>query len=151
MSNWFENQSFWEDTFPFMFPAERLEAAPHQVERLLGLIYFKGTHILDLCCGPGRHSVELAKKGFRVTGVDRTPFLMNKAKEKAKTENVDVEWVLEDMREFSRPNSFDLVLNLFSSFGFFETEEDNLEVLKQMHRNLKENGIAVIDTMSKEI
>src|SRR5687767_12212087 len=120
MAEWFEDESFWEDFYPTMFGEERFEAATEQVEKILALTAFQGRDVLDLCCGPGRHSVLLAKRGFRVTAVDRTPFLLDKAKERGEADDAQVEWVLQDMRDFARPNSFDLVLNLFTSFGYFD-------------------------------
>ncbi|MBV9276310.1 MAG: class I SAM-dependent methyltransferase, partial [Verrucomicrobia bacterium] len=67
---------------------------------------------------PGRHSVALARQGFQVTGVDRSPFLLGKAQERAEFEKLSIEWVREDMRAFVRANGFDLVINLFTSFGY---------------------------------
>ena len=54
MSEWFENEDFWREMYPSMFPEERLEAAEAEVEKILSLVEFSGTHILDLCCGPAR-------------------------------------------------------------------------------------------------
>ena len=115
MKEWFEDESFWMEMYPFMFPEERFKAAEEQVEKILSLVGFQGSSVLALCCGPGRHSIVLARRGFTVTGVDRTPFLLEKAKQRAKTENVNVEWILSDMRNFIRPNAYELVLNLFTS------------------------------------
>ena len=80
MTDWFDDESFWIEMYPFMFPEERFEAAQEQVEKILSLVNFQGTSILDLCCGPGRHSLILAERGFTVTGVDKTAFLLDKAK-----------------------------------------------------------------------
>jgi len=76
--------------------------------------------LLDLCCGPGRFTIPLALKGFNVTGVDRTIFLLDHAREYAARELAKVEWVESDMRRFSRPDSFDLVINMYTSFGYFD-------------------------------
>src|SRR5436190_373604 len=107
---WFENESFWRDCYGFLFPDESFRVAPEQVDRALALTGVHGGWVLDLCCGPGRHAVPLAKKGFRVTGVDRSPFLLDEAKTRAVEADVDVEFVLEDMRSFSRPSAFDVVV-----------------------------------------
>ena len=87
---WFENDDFWRDFYPFMFPDERFAAAPDEVSRILALAQCSGGSVLDLCCGPGRHSVELARRGFRVTGVDRSPFLLAKAHELAATSGASI-------------------------------------------------------------
>lgn len=151
MGDWFENESFWKAMYNSMFSEERFLQAPEEVTQFLSLVNLNGSSVLDLCCGPGRHSIALAKKGYRVTAVDLSPFLLGKAKRTAKSENIDVEWIREDMRKFSRPGAFDLIINLFTSFGYFEEEKDNEAVLSLMYRNLKEGGMVVMDTIAKEI
>jgi len=150
MKEWFEDESFWMEMYPFMFPKERFEAAEEQVEKILSLVGFQGSSVLDLCCGPGRHSIVLAKGGFTVTGVDRTSFLLEKAKQRAKTENVNVEWILSDMRNFIRPNAYELALNLFTSFGYFDSKEDDILVLDNIYNSLKPGGVFLIDVVGKE-
>src|SRR3954453_16554332 len=121
---WFEEDDFWRDLYPYMFPVERLAAAPEQVSQILALAGVSGGDVLDLCCGPGRHSVEFARQGFRVTGVDRSPYLLDRAREHAATAGTSIEFVREDMREFCRPDAFDLAVNLFTSFGYFEHQDE---------------------------
>lgn len=103
MEEWFENERFWVDLYPFLFPEEKFQTAVEEIEKIIALTGFQGKRVLDLCCGPGRHTVVLAKKGYTVTAVDRSPFLLIKAQELAQAEGVSVEWVLEDMRNFVRP------------------------------------------------
>ena len=62
---WFENDGFWRAFYPFMFSDERFAATPDEVTRILALTQFSGGSVLDLCCGPGRHSVELAYAASR--------------------------------------------------------------------------------------
>jgi SAM-dependent methyltransferase len=147
---WFEDEEFWRELYPYMFPAERIAAAAGQVEQLLALTGCNGRTVLDLCCGPGRHSVELAKLGFAVTGVDRSPFLLERARERASESGVTIEWVAEDMRRFRRPAAFDLACNIFTSFGYFETEDDDLRVLRNLHESLTAAGVLVIEILGKE-
>ena len=75
MTTWFEDESFWEKLYPFMFPDQGFEIADEQIEKLLGLVGFSGSTVLGLACGPGRHSIALAKQGLQVTGVDLSSFL----------------------------------------------------------------------------
>jgi SAM-dependent methyltransferase len=113
-----------------------------------------GTHagsVVDFGCGPGRHTVALARHGFSVTGVDRTSFLLDEARRRAAAAAVDVEWVQADMRDFVRPGAFDLALSLFTSFGFFEAHADNQRVLENARRSLKPGGKLCIDLMGKEV
>ncbi|MEE9437245.1 MAG: class I SAM-dependent methyltransferase [Candidatus Adiutricales bacterium] len=150
MSQWFEDESFWIDMYPFLFPRKRMEEADFEIEKLLNLIEFKGDSVLDLCCGPGRHAISLAKRGFSVTAVDRTSFFLEKGRQRAKSEKLDIEFVLQDMLSFKRPESFDLALNLWTSFGFFDRKEDDLIVLDNIYQSLKSGGVCLIDLFGKE-
>jgi len=137
--------------YPFLFPEKRFQTAVEEIENIIALTGFQGKRVLDLCCGPGRHTVVLAKKGYTVTAVDGTPFLLKKAQELAQAEGVSVEWVLEDMRNFIRPDSYDLVVNLFTSFGYFDEKQEDIKVLRNVYASLKSGGIFVLELMGKEI
>lgn len=147
---WFDDDSFWKDLYPFMFPEQRITAATDDVDNALRLTKPKGNAVLDLCCGPGRCSVALAKRGYLVTGVDRTKYLLDKARARARAARVKVEWVQQDMRDFVRPEAFDLVLNMFTSFGFFDDKSQDLVVLRNILTSLRPGGICLIDLMGKE-
>jgi SAM-dependent methyltransferase len=147
---WFENEDFWRDFYPYMFPPERFSAAREEISRIMGLTQCNGGSVLDLCCGPGRHAVEFAQRGFRVTGVDRSPFLLERAREHASTADATIEFVMEDMRNFVRPVTFDLACNLFTSFGYFKDEDDNLRVLRNIYQSLQETGVLVMEVIGKE-
>ena len=150
MPEWFEDQTFWNKLYPFLFTDRKLEAAEVEVLSVLELSGLEQGDVLDLACGPGRHSVTLAKQGFRVTGVDLSPFLLRKARERALAQNVDVEWVREDMRRFVRPESFDLAMSLFTSLGYFESSDDDLDVLRNIHRSLRRGGALLIELAGRE-
>jgi len=147
---WFEDERFWETTYPLIFAEEKFNIAEAEVSELTKLTGSPFHRVLDLCCGPGRHSIPLAKQGARVTAVDRSPFLLKKAKSRAELEKLDIEWVEEDMRSFVRPDEFDLAISLFTSFGYFGDEE-NLTVLRNVSRSLVPGGFFIIDIMGKEI
>ena len=149
-TSWFEDEGFWESIYPFTFPAERFAAAEAEVAELGKLGGSPFRRVLDLCCGPGRHSIPLARLGARVTAVDRSPFLLEKARSRAELEKLAIEWVQEDMRSFVRPDAFDLAINLFTSFGYFGDEE-NLTVLQNVFRSLAPGGFFIIDILGKEI
>ena len=153
MGEWFEDESFWSDFYPFMFAEERLRLGADEVAQALalaGLTAPAGKAALDLCCGPGRHAVPLAQRGLRVTGVDRTALLLDRARERARLAGVDVELVQSDMREFRRPAAYDLALSLFTSFGYFAAPEDDLLVLRNVRESLRPGGVLVMDMMGKE-
>jgi SAM-dependent methyltransferase len=147
---WYENEDFWNHLYPFMFPAERFTAAKAEVDCIIKLAQCSGGKLLDLCCGPGRHAVQFAQRGFQVTAVDRSPVLLNRAREHAAQTGAAVEWVKEDMRRFIRPATFDVACNLFTSFGYFKDEQDNLQVLRNLHHCLKDGGVLVMEMVGKE-
>jgi SAM-dependent methyltransferase len=116
---------------------------------LLGLS--PGARVLDLCYGVGRHSLEFARRGFQVTGVDRTATYLQEARRRAAEEGLGMEFVQEDMRTFVRPGAFDAVINYFTSFGYFESDEDERQVLANAHRSLRPSGVLLMEMMGKEI
>jgi D-alanine-D-alanine ligase len=103
--------------------------------------------ILDLACGQGRHSLELARRGFReVYGLDRSHFLINKAKQVSIREGLKVKFREGDARKLPyHADTFDIVMILGNSFGYFENMEDDLKVLKEVFRVLKPNGKFLLD------
>jgi SAM-dependent methyltransferase len=152
MTAWYDQEDFWETFLPTLFGQRRWEAAPAEVNGLLELASLApGAHVLDLCCGPGRHSLELARRGFRVTGVDRTALYLEAARQKAVEEGLEIELVQEDMRRFSRPGAFDAAINLFTSFGYFEDPADDLQVAKNLCTSLKPGGKLVMEMIGKEV
>jgi SAM-dependent methyltransferase len=147
---WFDDDSFWVDMYPLLFPEKRFADAFNQIDKILQLVKPRGKMVLDLCCGPGRCSIALAKRGFVVTGVDRTEFLLKKAKTRARAARVKIEWVKCDMRDFVRPEGFDLVLSMFTSFGYFDAKDADSIVLSNMFASLKSGGACLIDVVGKE-
>jgi SAM-dependent methyltransferase len=148
---WFQNESFWREGYRFMFSDDAFRIARDQVDQAITLTRTNAGRVLDLGCGPGRHAVPFALRGFHVTAVDASPFLLGKAREYAHRTSVDVDFVLADMRAFHRPNEFDLAVSLFSSFGYFADRADDRQVAAHFHGNLRPGGVALIDVMSKEL
>ena len=149
--DWFADEAFWEALYPFLFSEAARAGALADVAAIKALVGRPVTTILDLCCGPGRHSVAFAKQGSRVTGVDRSPFLLDRAREYAAQEDVDVRWVQDDMREYIEPGTFDCAVNLFTSFGYFDDPADNRRVLANVHASLVPGGVFVLDLAGKEV
>lgn len=149
---WHEDDEYWRVWTWVMFSPRRLAMAPEEVDRVIALLNLKpGAHVLDLCCGIGRHSLELARRGFVVTGVDRTEYYLDIARKATQKTGVSIELVQEDMRVFERPDSFDAAINLFTSFGYFEDPEDDRRVVANVYRSLKPGGSFLIDVMGKEV
>ena len=147
---WFDEDAFWQELYQFMFPEQRFAATPEQVGKILDLAKPTGKVALDLCCGPGRCSIALAQAGFKVTGVDRTKFLLDKARAKARAAKTKIEWIQMDMRDFIRADNFDLVLSMSTSFGYFDNKNEDLQVLRNMLTSLRPGGVFLIEVMGKE-
>jgi SAM-dependent methyltransferase len=149
---WFEDDALWEGLYPFLFSPERLAGTPAEIDQLTSLLALvPGARILDVGCGPGRHTLELARRGFAVTGVDRTKPYLERARGAAAQEKLAVELVEADMREFQRPEAFDAAISMLSSFGYFEEPADDLRVLRNIHQSLKPGGSLLIDVVGTEV
>lgn len=152
MGTWFEDEGFWERFHPILFGPERWENAAKEIDAVMELTGFpEGGHILDLCCGPGRHSLELARRGMCVTAVDRTKRYLDEARRKAAEEKLDVEFVLEDMRSFRRPETFNGAINMFTSFGYFADPDDDRRVAQNLHDSMKPGGAVIMDLIGREV
>jgi D-alanine-D-alanine ligase len=130
-----------------------IEITRMEIDIFQEILQLKGDErILDLCCGHGRHSLELARRGFKfVEGLDRSHYLIQKAKSQAKKENLPVKFREGDARKLPYPpDTFDVVMILGNSFGYFETVEDDLRVLKEVFRVLKPWGKILIDVADGE-
>ena len=105
------------------------------------------SRLLDLCCGQGRHSLELANRGFRhVTGVDRSRYLIRLARKRAKSMGLQVSFSEGDARHFRlKDSSIDCAFMMGNSFGYFEREEDDIAVLNNLKRILTSNGSLLLD------
>jgi len=151
-NEWHHQDEYWELFKPILFNQQRLSNAKAEVGKVVNLLKIQqNDRILDLCCGTGRHSLELARQGFSVVGVDRTTSFIEKAKQTAQENDLKVEFIVGDMREYCQPNGFNIVMNLFGSFGYFEDPDDDQQVVKNMYACLTSGGKFLIETMGKEI
>lgn len=139
---------FGEDYLRIYAPTltpDRTERETDQIVELLELS--PGSEILDLCCGHGRHAIALAERGYRVTGQDlSTPFL-EKAQLHADEAGVQLRLVHSDMRHIPFEEDFDAVINMFSAFGYLESEEEDQKVLVQVQKALKPGGRFLLETV----
>lgn len=150
--SWYEDDIFWEMVAPFLFDEMRWTTTPGEVDHIIELLGVNPpASILDLCCGPGRHALELARRHYTVTGVDRTAIYLKRAEEQAEKEGISIEFIQEDMRTFCRPESFDGAIMMFTSFGYFEKEDENRQVLLNVYKSLKDKGRFLMDVKGKEI
>ncbi|MFZ1320516.1 MAG: class I SAM-dependent methyltransferase [Ignavibacteria bacterium] len=125
------------------------EEAGHMIDLIQRNIDIStGAKVLDVACGAGRHSLQLAKRGFHVTGFDLSEFLINEAKNSladAKENELKVKFLIKDMRKFNFKKSFDLAVNIFTSFGYFDNDEENFSVIKNISDSLGKGGFFVFD------
>ena len=105
----------------------------------------KGSKLIDIACGKGRHATYFNKKGMNVVGVDLSPNSIASAKQ---NENNNLQFSVHDMREVYKENHFDIVTNLFTSFGYFENKDDEQKAINAMAENLKSDGVLIIDFMN---
>jgi SAM-dependent methyltransferase len=153
MRPWYE-EFFGEDYMRFHLDGGQREAdrAPAEcdfIEKTLELA--PGARVLDLCCGQGRHAIELAKRGFAVTGADLSEHLLGIARGAAEEAGVEVRWHRCDMRELPWEGEFDAVINMFTAFGYFEAEEENERALKPARRALRPGGRLLLDLPNREV
>lgn len=127
--------------------------------RIISLLFKKirlkrGSRILDIACGSGRHSFLLAKKGFNVTGLDLSRYLINSAKRKLNGEYSKYQkrltFEIRDMRDIRHKGEFDMAVNLFTSFGYFMNDSDNEKVIKGISRALKPGGYFLLDFLNSD-
>ncbi|MBL4625376.1 MAG: class I SAM-dependent methyltransferase [Flavobacteriales bacterium] len=142
---WFET---WFDSpyYYTLYDHRNYEEAETFIRNILGYLNPKANaSFLDLACGAGRHSKFINSFGHFVTGVDLSP---NSIVSANKLSNNSLNFFVHDMRSRIKAQSFDYVFNLFTSFGYFENQEDNLKVLQAINSELNKNGTVIIDFMN---
>lgn len=150
MSEWFKD---WFDS------PEYLDVYSHRdntdAENLLTLIsnkynFKKGIKVLDAACGKGRFSNLFAKNGFDVTSFDLSMQLLKNAQRKSDQNNLNVKYFRSDIRNVPLKGSFNLVLNMFTSFGYFANDNDNFSFIHRAHELLSEKGYFIFDYLNKD-
>lgn len=146
--DWYLDDDFWRIFGPLMFNAETFAGGEAEVSQLLDLLEFEDGSILDLGAGPGRHILPLARSGYPVTAVDTSQLLLDRLDEQAG--DLPIETVRADMRSFVRPSAYDLVLVMWTSFGYFTDEQDHVRVLGNIRECLRPGGRLVLDLVGLE-
>jgi len=140
------HKDFFKNSFYNPASPAAVAKAPMEVAFLLKQLRLKkGARLLDVCCGPARHSILLAKRGFSVTGLDYSTDYLKEAAQKAKKAGVSLTLVRGDMRRLKFSGEFDAAINLFTSFGYFQRFSDDIKTLKGVARALKSGGLFIID------
>lgn len=145
MAEWFR-EWFNTEEYLHVYRKRNEKDANKLVELILNSVNLSNnSKVLDLACGTGRHSILFAQKGFKVTAVDLSENLLKVARQDAKEAKVNINFVQSDIRNFCISSKFDLVVNLFTSFGYFENDEQNFILFDIVKNSLVENGYFVLD------
>jgi SAM-dependent methyltransferase len=148
---WHEDPEFWIALRDGIFDAQLWADASVEVDRLLALTGgAPGASVLDMPCGPGRHVVPLAARGLAVCGVDLNQTYLAEAQKRVDAAQLSAELICADMRAFVRPDSFDLALNLYTSFGYAEDPADDKQIVHNLRRSLRANGRLVLELVTRE-
>lgn len=149
-SDWFKewfNTSEYLDVYKHRNEAE----AEAHIKFILQNVSLKSeAKVLDMACGAGRHAIILARYNYNVTAVDLSERLLSVAKQAADDEGLRINFIHSDIRDFNPDEKYDLILNLFTSFGYFETDIENFSILQKAYNLLNKNGIFILDYFNKE-
>jgi SAM-dependent methyltransferase len=144
---WFQNW-FSSPYYHILYHQRNDEEAEFFIDNLCAFLKpAKDSLLLDIACGRGRHSVYLNKKGYNVTGIDLSNASIKFAQQ---FENENLQFYVHDMRNTFYINYFHIAFNLFTSFGYFETEREHIKSLKAFNKSLKKSGILVLDYFNSE-
>lgn len=143
----FFNKKYFQEWNEFI-SLERTIQEVNFIENVLKLK--KGDHVLDIACGHGRHSIELASRGYKIVGQDINKLFLDVMQEKAKKVGVKVILVRADMRKIPFKDKFDAVINMFISFGYLENDTEDQQVLNSISKSLKKGGLFFMDFLNKE-
>lgn len=144
---WFED---WFDSpyYDLLYSKRNEDEASFFIDNLLKNISLpESSKVLDLACGKGRHSVYLHQKGYQVIGLDLSKRSIDFAKQ---FEKPGLQFGIQDMRVPLEDVQFDLIVNLFTSFGYFDNVNENIKVLKSVKKMLKPDGIFILDYLNGE-
>lgn len=143
------HEGFFKTSFYNPASPAAVEHAPIEAAFVLKQLKLrKGAALLDLCCGPGRHAVEFARRGLAVTGYDFSAEYLHEAAARAKKKKASLRLLRGDMRALPFRGEFDAAVNLFTSFGYFLKFSDDLKTLKGVARALKPGGLFLLDIIN---
>jgi SAM-dependent methyltransferase len=140
---------YFDEPYTQLFPFPGDERSDAEVEALAQLLPPPPARVLDVACGPGRHAVRLAERGFEVTGIDTSSDFLASARDAAADRGASVEFLERDMRDLDYDSAFDAALNVFTAWGYFD-EATNQRVLDRIARALCPGGRFVIDVMNRD-
>ena len=142
-------QWFDRSEYETVYAARNDSEAASMIECILSTTKIEpGSSVLDVACGRGRHARAFARQGYRVTGIDLSPRAVATATRIARQDGLDITFEEGDMRVAPCKDCFDIVTNLFTSFGYFEDDADHQRAIAAMHESMKPSGWLVQDFMN---
>jgi len=152
-TQWFEDLRFWDDLEQKIFSDEKLSSAGAEVDKVISLLGLQPLDsVLDMGCGTGRVSLEFARRGYQVTGVDINPNFISKANSSIvlTDHGPHPKFNVGDMRYYEERGAFNAATLLWNCFGYFNTDEGDLLTLRSLARSLKPGGKILIQTHGRE-
>lgn len=145
------DESFWEEFEILMYDRDRIENTVKDADDIIELLGInENDTLLDVCCGFGRNSHAFASRGIKTTGIDITKYYLDRAKKECL--NIDnPKFILGDILNFKEIERYDFAINMFTSFGLMESEDDEIIALKNIYNALKPGGKYLIDIQGKEL
>lgn len=152
-----DTRPWWSTYFDEVFlriyrPLKDDETTAIEVDAVCALLGIEpGASVLDVGCGWGRHSLELARQGLKVTGVDLSERLLEEAEKASSAEGLDVRWVAGDMRKLDFRREFDVAISMFSTLGYFSSDDDDIAVLAGIREAVVPSGLLLIECMHRDL
>lgn len=147
--DWYEE--WFGEEYKLVYPHRNEAEAKKQIDFLRKHVSIpENAKVLDLCCGCGRHAVQLKELGYDVVGLDLSEELLELACSRASECNLDMNFIRCDMREIPYESYFDLIVNFFTSFGYFADDAENQRVFSAIAKALKPGGKFLIDYMNPD-
>jgi len=151
VSAWHVDPQFWVELRDGIFDESLWVNADREVTQLLTLVSAaNGGAVLDIPCGPGRHLLPLAARGWQACGVDLSEAYLAEASTRAAAAGLTVELIPADMRRFIRPVGFDLAICMYTSFGYSSEPRDDVTMLHNLYQSLRPSGQLVLELVTKE-
>lgn len=145
MTEWFVDW-FSTDEYLYVYRHRNEEDADKLVKLILDNVKLKKfSEILDIACGAGRHSILFAQKGLKVTAIDLSKKLIHLAKQSSNELKLKINFIICDLRALPIVKQFDLVVNLFTSFGYFDDDDENYNIVRTAFKHTKKNGYFILD------
>lgn len=149
---WFSDQQYWEVNRSYIWSEKRIEMSGAAAGHVSNLLQMKpGDSILDLACGFGRYSLALSTQNYNVTGVDLNSGFIAEASKKAQDMHCGARFLCADMRQYVEHESFDYVILMYNSFGYFQDPRDDEKVIDNCFHSLKPGGKLLLQGTPREL